>query len=88
MCMHLCVWVYLFIFANSACVHVLTFGTGYVLVCTNHNHHMPVHIHVGAACFEVEVDWGLLVSNHMSKEGGSSGSRPGLEGNQQHMKHI
>lgn len=27
-------------------------------------------------------------SNHMSAKGGSSGSRPGVGGNQQHMNHI
>lgn len=31
---------------------------------------------------------GTTASNHMSRKGGSSGSRPGLGGNQQHMNHI
>lgn len=48
-----CVRVFVFMFANSACVHVLTFGMGNVLVCSNHKPDLPVHLHVGATCFKV-----------------------------------
>lgn len=53
---------------------------------------IPVHAYASEECFKVGVR-GFparepAASNHMNGEGGSSGSRPGLEGNQQHMNRI
>lgn len=93
-CARLCAGICVYVCIYSTCAHGLTFGIEYVLACTNRKHHVPVHTHAGAGCFKVGSRLGGFptrepaASNHMSGEGGSSGSRPGLGGNQQHMNRI
>lgn len=52
------------------------------------------HVHAVAGCHKLGAGWRGFPArksaalNHMSIEGGSFGSRPGLEGNQQHVNCI
>lgn len=63
-----------------------------VFACTNHTYHIPVHMQACVGCYKVGVGGfpakEMVASNHMRREGESSGTRPGLGGNQQHMNLI
>lgn len=84
-----CARVYIriyFAYSTSECVHM----SERISACIHEPQTPCLSMYGYAGCFKVGVGWGDFHSslNHMNRNSGSSGLRPGLGGNQQHMNNA